>query len=40
VGQVHKRFTDGQVKKLIERYLQKEIERAYIQKILGMMMHF
>jgi hypothetical protein len=33
--QLHKRFTDGQVKELIERYLKKEIERRYIQEILG-----
>ena len=35
VKQVHKKFTDSQVKELIERYLKKEIERNYIQKILG-----
>ncbi len=33
--QVHKKFTDSQVKELIERYLKKEIERKYIQQILG-----
>ena len=33
--QMHKRFTDSQVKELIERYLNKEIERHYIQKVLG-----
>jgi hypothetical protein len=33
--QLHKRFTDSQVKELIERYLSKEIERGYIQEILG-----
>ena len=33
--QLHKRFTDSQVKELIERYLRKEIERGYIQEILG-----
>jgi hypothetical protein len=33
--QLHKRFTDSQVKELIERYLGKEIERDYIQEILG-----
>jgi hypothetical protein len=32
--QLHKRFTDSQVKELIERYLKKEIERNYIQEIL------
>jgi len=35
VGQVHKRFSDDQVRELIERYLRKEIERAYVQEILG-----
>jgi hypothetical protein len=33
--QLHKNFTDSQVKELIERYLKKEIERKYIQEILG-----
>jgi hypothetical protein len=33
--QLHKRFTDSQVKELIERYLREEIERDYIQEILG-----
>jgi hypothetical protein len=33
--QLHKRFTDSQVKELIERYLNKEIERGYIQEVLG-----
>lgn len=33
--QVHKKFIDSQVKELIERYLNKEIERKYIQEILG-----
>jgi hypothetical protein len=32
--QLHKRFTDAQVKELIRRYLRKEIERKYIQEIL------
>ena len=32
---MHKRFTDSQVKELIERYMRKEIERQYIQQILG-----
>ena len=35
MGQLHKRFTDSQVKELIERYLKKEIERSYIQEVLG-----
>ena len=33
--QLHKKFTDDQVKALIERYLEKEIERRYIQEILA-----
>jgi len=33
--QLHKKFQDHQVKKLICRYLGKEIERSYIQGILG-----
>jgi len=35
MAQLHKKFTDDQVKSLIERYLKKEIESIYIQKILG-----
>ena len=35
MGQVHKRFTDDEVKGLIERYLKKEIERTYVQELLG-----
>ena len=33
--QLHKKFTDSQVKELIERYLKRDIERKYIQEILG-----
>lgn len=33
--QIHKRFADSQVKDLIMRYLSKEVERSYIQEILG-----
>jgi len=33
--QIHKKFTDSQVKELVERYLRKEIERKYIQEALG-----
>ena len=33
--QIHKKFTDSQAKDLIERYLNKNIERKYIQEILG-----
>lgn len=35
MSQLHKNFTDEQVKELMERYLNKEIERKYIQGILG-----
>ncbi len=35
MAQIHKRFTDDQVKRMIERYLKSEIERKYIQSILG-----
>jgi len=35
VVQLHKRFTDEQVKELIEKYLRKEITRNYLQEILG-----
>jgi len=35
MGQLHKKFEDHQVKELIQRYLSKEIERSYIQEILG-----
>ena len=35
MSQVHKRFTPEQVKGLLERYTNKEIEREYVQEILG-----
>ncbi len=35
MSQVHKRFTPEQVKELLERYCKNEIERTYIQEILG-----
>ena len=35
MAQIHKRFTDDQVKNLLQRYLEKGIERKYIQEILG-----
>lgn len=35
MAQLHKRFTDPQVKELIERYSKKEIKRKYLQEILG-----
>ena len=33
--QLHKKFTDFQIKDLITRYLKKKIERKDLQKILG-----
>jgi hypothetical protein len=33
--QLHKRFTDEQVKELLQKYLNKDIKREYIQQILG-----
>lgn len=33
--QLHKRFTDEQVKELLQRYVNREIKREYIQQILG-----
>ena len=33
--QLHKRFTDEQVKDLIRRYIAQVIERKYVQSILG-----
>jgi hypothetical protein len=35
MAQIHRKFTDEQVKELIERYTRKELERTYIQEILG-----
>jgi len=35
MAQLHKRFSPDQLKELFERYLQNEIERKYIQEILG-----
>jgi transposase len=35
MSQLHKRFTSEQVKKLLERYVKNEMERKYIQEILG-----
>jgi hypothetical protein len=34
MAQIHKRFTDDQVKNLLIRYLEKEVERKHIQEIL------
>jgi len=35
LGQVHKKFTDDQIKELIGKYLRKEVGRKYLQEILG-----
>lgn len=35
MSQIHKRFTSAQVKELLDHYLNNEIERTYIQEILG-----
>ena len=35
MAQLHKKFTDSQVKDLLARYLNREIPRNYIQEILG-----
>jgi hypothetical protein len=35
MSQLHKRFTSDQVKELLQRYVKNEIERKYIQEILG-----
>jgi hypothetical protein len=34
--QLHKKFNDSQVKQLMQRYLNKELRREYLQDILGM----
>jgi hypothetical protein len=35
MSQLHKRFSSDELKKLFNRYLQNEVERKYIQEILG-----
>jgi len=35
MAQLHKKFTDSQVKDLFSRYLKSEIKRVYIQEVLG-----
>lgn len=35
MAQIHKKFTDEQVKELMKRYINNEIKRKYIQEILG-----
>ena len=32
---IHKKFTDEQVKELLEKYLNKDVERTHIEQILG-----
>jgi len=34
-GHIHKHFTNEQVKELLQKYLNKEVERKYLQEILG-----
>ena len=33
--QLHKRFTDEQIKEFIQKYLKKEVERKHLQEVLG-----
>ena len=35
MAQLHKKFTDSQVKDLLKLYLSKQVKRSYIQEILG-----
>lgn len=35
MGQLHKKFSDEQVKDLLARYLERKVKRVYIQEILG-----
>jgi hypothetical protein len=35
MAQLHKKFTDAQVKEILQRYLHREIDRSYVQEILG-----
>ncbi len=35
MSQIHKRFSTSQIKDMLEKYLNKEVERKYIQEILG-----
>ena len=35
MSQLHKRFSSDQVQELLERYLKKEVERKYVEEILG-----
>ena len=36
MSQIHKNFTDCQVKEFLNKYIAKEIDQAYLQKILGL----
>ena len=35
MSQIHKKLTDAQVKEFLQKYLNKEVERKYLQEILG-----
>ncbi len=35
MAQIHKNFTDSQIKDLFNRYIRKEIPRKYILEVLG-----
>ena len=35
MAQVHKRFSDEEVKALLEKYMKKEVKRKYTEEILG-----
>ena len=35
MAQIHKRFGDNEVKALLEKYIKKEVERKYIEEMLG-----
>lgn len=35
MSQLHKKFTDSEVRKLIERYISDQIKRAHLENILG-----
>lgn len=35
MAQIHKKFTTDQVKEMLQRYLEKKIERKYVQDLLG-----
>ena len=35
MAQIHRKFTDDQIKELMDKYLRKEVERTYLQDIMG-----